>query len=449
MKLNIVVASMCVLGLISCPSFAATQVKQKTQKVTHEEVYKGDYKDEVVPMCPRVDVTTTLMDMMSQNVGRAKPTVDCDKPIQLAGGINFDTNWGALGDNDQYMGENNTRFTLNDAYVDFTGNVNDWVHAFIELSYNNVSDEGLNSSEFSPAGETYAVYSAAYSLDELDLQQGVITVGNLDRFPLFLRVGKQFMDYGRYQIHPIMESMTQVMTQTLQTGAELGFIAPWMNFGFHGSAFVFQNPIVRNQSNIPGVAAGTVDADLDNTQPNYGIQLGFGQIGDQFGWDLGVGYMYDITGANDVAYAVTKNNGTYDIDETGAYGNRVGGLNAYGMINSGPFSATARYATALQHFEDVTLASISNEGDKPWTADITAGYAFNYYGFSQNVYLGYQFSGDAEDLLLPKNRWQVGYGIDVFKNTNLAFEFDHDHAYHDDDHNDSNKAALRLAVKFG
>lgn len=467
MKLKLVVASMSVLGLISCPAFAATQAKHKTQKVTHEEVYKGDYKGEMMPMCPRVDVTTTLMDMMSQNVGRAKPTVDCDKPIQLAGGINFDTNWGALGDNDLYMGENDTRFTLNDAYINFTGNVNDWVHAFIELSYNNVSDEDL----FHDADDdgSPAVYSAAYTLEALDLEQGVITVGNLDRMPVFLRVGKQFFDYGRYQIHPIMESMTQTMTEILNTGAEVGYIAPWGNWAFHGSAFVFQNPIVRNDDGVVGVVDAAdpddLDIDLDNTQPNYGGQIGFGQVGDQFGWDVGVGYLYDITGVNDVGYSVTQFNKTIEFGEGGAYDDRVGGLTAYAMVNSGPFAITAHYATALQHFDAVDLLNPDDDDDadaddedgaKPWTADITAGYDFNYYNYNQNIYLGYQFSGEAQYLNLPRSRWQVGYGIDIFKNTNLTVEYDHDNAYDFDDvftgeeeDNDSNKVALRLAVKFG
>jgi hypothetical protein len=369
------------------------------------------------------------------------------------------------------MGENNTRFSLNDAYVDFTGNVNDWVHAFIELSYNNVSDEGFETSVAEALDGTPAVYSAAYSLNQLDLQQGVITVGNLDRFPVFLRVGKQFLDYGRYQIHPIMESMTQTMTESLQTAVEVGFVAPWMNFGFHGSAFTFQNPVVRDENHIAGVIADTADADYDNTKLNYGAQIGFGQIGDQFGWDVGVGYMYDLTGVNDVAYAVTRANGTYEEEEIGAYRDRVGGLNAYGMINSGPFSLTARYATALQHFDGLDVAHTDDDDDidadvdgaKPWTADITAGYAFNYYNMNQNIYLGYQASGEAEDLLLPRSRWQFGYGVDILKNTNLTIEYDHDNAYdddyttvvdgvtvvHDDDNGNSNKVALRLAVKFG
>src|ERR1700733_1776679 len=100
------------------------------------ENYKeeGGYKDEgalvqPVSVCPVVDMYTLYMDAMSQNIGRAKPTVDCNKPIQFAGGINFDTTWGNRTTG--YQGEVNDRFALNDAYIDVTGNVNEWVKAFI------------------------------------------------------------------------------------------------------------------------------------------------------------------------------------------------------------------------------------------------------------------------------------------------------------------------------
>jgi hypothetical protein len=260
--------------------------------------------------------------------------------------------------------------------------------------------------------------------------------------------------------------MTQTMTEVLQTGAELSFIAPWANLAFHGSGFVFQNPVVRDHNEMTDG-----DADQDNAKLNYGIQLGFGQISDQFGWDVGVGYLYDLTGVNDVGYAVSQFDGTFGGEDAinsggvyGSYHDRVGGINAYGMINSGPFSATLRYAAALQRFNVTSLSDPDDDGDgiaevdgaKPWTADVTLGYAFNYYGYGQNIYLGYQSSGQAQNLYLPRSRWQVGYGVSVFKNTDLIVEYDHDNEYgsdtvdgNDDDHGNSNKFALRLAVKFG
>ncbi len=461
MKQNLkrVVALMSVLGLVSCPAFATAQTKH--YKTTSDNNYKDSYKDEstanykgeaIVPVniCPNINMYTLWMDSMSQNVGRAKPTVGCDKPIQLAGGINFDTAWGNLDHG--YMGEVNDRFALNDAYINATGNVNDWIKAFIELSYNNIQDDPLKNASTLPNPLSIVpepkpgLYSAGYSLETLDLQQGVIIIGDLQRFPLFLRLGKQFQDFGRYQIHPITRSMTQVMTETLQTSAELSFISGYNGMALHGSIFAFQNPMSKNNGH-PGT--------------NYGGQLGLGVISDQLGWDLGIGYIYDFTGVNDVAYAVTLFN-SGDLDGEGSYTSRVGAATVYAMLNSGPFSLTAHYVSALQHFNSADL--IDNEDDddlfddddgdhaKPWAADITGAYGFNAFDKNQDVYLGYQKSGDAVNLYLPRTRWLVGYGIDILKNTNVGFEFSHDQDYSESDEGTgegSYRGVLRVGVKFG
>src|ERR1700728_604700 len=121
MKLKRVVVLMSMLGVVSCPALADSPAKHHHQAKHLEENYKGEhmnYKGEALPMatCPRVNMYAPIMDAMSQNVGRAKPTVDCHKPIQFAGGINFDYQMAGpldLG----FMGENNRRFALNDAYL--------------------------------------------------------------------------------------------------------------------------------------------------------------------------------------------------------------------------------------------------------------------------------------------------------------------------------------------
>ncbi len=57
---------------------------------------------------------------------------------------------------------------------------------------------------------------------------------------------------------------------------------------------------------------------------------------------------------------------------------------------------------------------------KPWAAGLQAGYGFDVWGKSQNVYLGYQASRETAGLNLPKNRWLAGYGIDIVKIPCLA-----------------------------
>src|SRR5580700_3309502 len=139
MKLKSIITSMVFSGLISSPTFAANK--------DNNDMPIGGYKGELFATpCPSVSMYNPIMDAMSQNVRRAKPTVGCGRPIQFAGGINFDTQFGNL--NQGFMGENNSRFTLNDAYLDVTGNINPWVSAFMELSYNNIQNTALNTVSF-------------------------------------------------------------------------------------------------------------------------------------------------------------------------------------------------------------------------------------------------------------------------------------------------------------
>lgn len=444
-----IIASMSVLGLVSCPIYAIADTDAQ-QKSKNQKVYKGQSELPSLEVCPAVNMYTILMDAMSQNTGRAKPTVGCDKPIQIAGGINFDTTWGnrSMG----YQGEVNDRFALNDAYINFTGNVNEWVKAFIELSYTSMSDEPLSHAAIEENPLAFVdkpkpgIYSSSYTLGRLDLQQGFITIGNPEQYPLFLRLGKQFLDFGRYTIHPITRSFTQVMTESLQTAADISFISAYNGMGLHGSLFAFQNPMTEEND--------------EHGKTNYGGQLGLSTISDQLGWDIGVGYLNNITGVNDVAYAVTLfNEGSLDGD--GSYDDRVGAATIYGSINSGPFSFAIHYATALKHFnaddlttsvEDEDEEDDSEDGAKPWAADATAGYGFNAFDHSQNIYISYQVSEHAVNLYLPKNRWMVGYGIDVLKNTNATFELSHDKDYGRSvggTGEGSTRGVVRVGVKFG
>jgi hypothetical protein len=445
MKLKLVVASMSVLGLISSPVFAA-HTKHKTKMKHHQQeqmaVVAADYKGALpVVQCPRTDMYTLLMDRMGQNVGRAKPTVGCDNPIAFAGGINFDTKWGNR--NIGYQGENNQRMSLNDAYLNIFGNVNDFTTAFISADYSNFTNARVDTFN-TVTGQRPGIYSSAYTNNQLSVEQGFITIRDWAWAPLFVQLGKQFEDFGRYTIHPMVRSMDQVMTESLHTSANIGFITP---MGFHGSAYIFDNSMSRRSN---GVVSG-------HTPTNYGAALGYDQISDQLGWDIGAGYMYNMTGVNDVAYAVGIFNGGGSTSSNANYTDRVAAGTIYGDVNSGPFSLSARYVSALSHFNVVDLGKYvsgiaNNSGAKPWSAGLTGGYGFTGWNKNQNVWLGYQASGDAVNLFLPKSRWLAGYGVDMWKNTNVGLEVTHDIDYstsYGGTGNSSNGVNLRVGVTFG
>ncbi len=393
------------------------------------------------------------LDSMGQNLGRAKPAVDCNKPLAFAGGINFDYRSGNRYEG--YMGENTERYSLNDAYLDAFGRVNSMVNAFVELSYNNTSiaekltgsagANGINPNRLD--GQYSNVYPGTANGQSgisniIGLQQAYITLGDLNRSPFFVQLGRQFEDYGRYQIHAMTRTFTQVLTETLRTSANLGFVIPC---GLHGQVFLFDTPEV-SASVTGSVEAISFINQETHSGYTYGASLGFDQFCDQLGYGVNLSYLSNMVSVNDISFAVL--NQANQFTPTRFYAHAVGAIALNGHINTGPFSFILNYTTALQNFNPFDLRSqassdpspignvnslLSGIGAKPWALDATANYAFNAWFKDQNVYLGYQTGGDLALIPLPSSRWLVGYNIDLMKTCNyginLGLEWTHDIAY--------------------
>ncbi len=464
MKLKLVVVSMSVLGMISCPfAMAATQTTTTTKHKHHHHkavaaapvVYKGErvYKGEEV----------------------AAPVInDWYNRIIVDGGINFDAKWGnrSLG----YEGENNQRLSLNDVHLNVTAPINDWVKAFASLSYDNASQTlpgaNLAANSLFLATQPYVrpatgVYdNIKDNIGGVVIEQGYIRFENANQLPVYMVLGKQFVDFGKYNLHPITQPLTQVMSETLRNAVTVGFNTALSspNIGVFGSLYGFDNQYTRGVSTL--APAGTTVS--SGQKMNYGAQLGVGQTNDSFTWDLSADYMYNMIGVEGIAYAVgifngsnlAANVGNNGVATGGTYQNKVSGFALNADLKTGPFDVELRYVSALQNFSVYDLSKNvystatlgAGQGAKPWTAGINAGYAFNAWEKNQDVYLGYEASGNAVNLFLPQSRWLLGYGVDVLKNTNVGLEWDHDIAYgvsKGGSGNSSNQVGLRVGVKFG
>ncbi|MDR3477844.1 MAG: LbtU family siderophore porin [Gammaproteobacteria bacterium] len=433
MKHKLIFASVGILGLISNLALAHTQTQSQAASYQHKKThhvtevqYKGDYKDMgALPtiVVPQVDLHQLRYDAMSQNTGRSKAMPDWFNRIGISGGLNVDGHWGNRTSG--YMGENYVRVSVNDAYMNISANINDWAKAFSSLSYSNFSG---------PNGVIGGSYSTAYTNDLINLEQGYVTIGNFAVSPIFFQVGKQFTDYGRYQIHPLVRTMAEVMTESLQPSAKLGFITQG---GLHGDIYAFDNPATQFRH--------------QHSNTIYGAALGFDQINDYIGFDVGIGYMSNIVGVNDIR-SMIGNAPFFNRN----YVHLVGGLAVYADVNSGPFSISARYTSAIQQFNPVDLSTQFENpfasGARPWAADVTGGYNFNAWSRSQNLYIGLQSSNFAVNLGLPRTRLLIGYNIDMWKNTNVGFEWDHDKAYSSGNRGtgrSENIVGARASIKFG
>jgi hypothetical protein len=299
-------------------------------------------------------------------------------------------------------------------------------------------------------------YSDVYDVNRLTVEQGYLQISNFDQSPLFLKLGKFYQDFGRYTIHPITRSLTQVMSESLQTAAQAGFITA---MGFHGDIAAFDTPL--NPRSIYPLTTPTGASTIQgHSVTDYSASLGFDQMNDQLGWGINLGYMYNMLGVNDMAQVVSQYQSLNVSTDDGSYKNRVSAGTVDAYIMSGPFSLIGDYVTALQSYSNNDLGSKSQaavlagtgSGAKPWAGNLQAGYGFNGWNKNQNIYIGYQVTGDAVSVFLPKNRWVAGYNIDMWKNTNLGLELDHDTDYGTSQGgtgDSSNLINFRAAVKFG
>ncbi len=475
MKLKLVVASMSVLGMISCPLLAATQTTTTTKhkhhhRAVHRQVASTTYKGERVYKGEEV----------------AAPVInDWYNRIAVDGGVNFDAKWGnrALG----YEGENNQRLSLNDVHLNITAPINDWVKAFASLSYD-------NASQVLPGANIFAANSLAFvgqpyvrpktgkydnikdTIGGINIEQGYIKFANASQTPFYLTLGKQFVDFGKYNLHPITQPLTQVMSETLRNAVTLGFNTTLMttSLGAFGSLYAFDSPYKQQlAATVPfGTVPVTVPPMTGSTQGHskaiYGGRLGIGQINDSLAWDLSADYMYNMIGVEGIAYGVGVFNGSNPFGNVGNNGtstggtfqNRIGAFALNADLKTGPFDVELRYVTALQRFNVFDLSKnvyptaslATSQGAKPWSAGINAGYAFNAWEKNQNVYLGYEASQNTVNLFMPKSRWVAGYGMTIMKNTDVGFELDHDIDYamsKGGTGNSSNQLGLRVGVKFG
>lgn len=462
MKLKLVVASMSLLGLVMSPvAFAHTTHKAKThhhhQNKKHHAKHHRHHamraqKQDFVPPARPEPVTASnfqneTLTAMNQNTNRGMPEPEWFNRIGIGGGINVDIGkLGARGNN--FTGVNTQRLSINDAYINLTGKINDYAKVFASIDYSNPS-EG-NPAVQGQLGNAYrsARYAHVYDTNELNLEQAFVTLSNYSNFPFFIQIGKHFADFGEYEIHPQTRSLTQVMSETLATSVGAGFI---MENGVRADIYAFDNP----KSEIGESKKAT----------NFGVTLGYKHdISDRVNLNLGIGYLDNLLAVNDISEIVSDFNNT--AHRGAGYTDSVSGGAVYADLATGPFNLGAQYVAALQRFnvndlpKDVGLQSVGQTGvvpagatgAKPWAAGLQAGYKFNAMDRDQNVYVGYQASNEAADLFLPKTRVQLGYGLDLVKNTTLGVEWNHDNGYsvaRGGNGKSYNLVSLRTAVRFG
>jgi len=261
----------------------------------------------------------------------------------------------------------------------------------------------------------------------LEIDEAIITLGNLEASPVYLSTGQLYVPFGNFESNMISDPLTLELAEAREKALQLGFEAG----GAYGSIYGFN---------------GSTQDDARDTIDHYGAQIGFAMETGPASFDLGIGYISDISDSDGLTDALGgEDNVPYLVDY-----DYVNGLAAHLIVNAAGVNLIGEYVMALDTFKMDHLAFNGN-GAEPKAWNVELGYTFKLANKEMTFALGYQGTEEALALGLPETRYLGGLSMGIFQNTTLSLEyaFDEDYAQSEGGTGeDATQVILQLAVEF-
>ena len=274
-------------------------------------------------------------------------------------------------------------------------------------------------------GRLVLLYEEGEEDDHIIVDEGTVTLGNMELFPATLTVGKKYLPFGSYLTSMISDPLPLELGETSDTTAQVDFQVA----GLYGSAYVFNGDINETGE--------------DDKIDTFGAALGYADVIGEISYDTGLEWVSNIGDSDGIGDHLNATSS----DEIKDY---VDGLSAHLLMSYGPVNFFAEYVGALQSFEPTEI-SYRGEGARPEAWGFEIGYNTELLSRETLFSIGYQGSNEAVDLEIPETRYLASARFSLLKNTSLAFEYSHDKDYDSGDggtDENADTATMQLAVEF-
>lgn len=277
-----------------------------------------------------------------------------------------------------FADESESKFELATVELGFVGKMTDWATAHLTFLYEEGGD------------------------DKVLVDDAHIFIGNIDKFPVYLNAGRQYVPFGNFTSNMISDPLTLEIAETQETALQLGFAAN----GAYGCVFAFNGDTNEDSG--------------DSLIEQYGANLGYTFERDNFALDVGVSYMNSM-GDTDGLSGILKDQNLFESDY-------VDGFGAYAVSSLGPVRLIGEYITALDSFED----AVHSVHSQPMAFNLEAAYDFSLGKIESTLALAYQGTDDMAGTL-PETRILGTLALGIFNSTTLAFEYTHDEDFDEAD----------------
>ena len=306
----------------------------------------------------------------------------------------------AVGTVNDYDGDNASGVVLQTAELTTEAVVNEWTSASVTILHEDDAP------------------------DTWEVDAGTITLGNLDKKPYYLTMGRMYVPFGNFATHLVTDPLTLELAEIRETAVQLGYVADNLS----GSFFMFNGD--------------TNTAGDDDTMQQFGFNIDYVMEKSGVTMEMGGAYISNIADSE----LITDSLGVFPT----TLDSYVPGISAYFNYLRGPMSFMFEYIEAQSDFDAAELA-FDGDGAKPSAYKLEFGYDFKQSGRDMTAAIAYQSTSEAVDLGLPEKRLSFGLSIALFENTTLGLEYLADTDYGTGDGGTGDKATAmgaQLAVEF-
>ena len=285
-----------------------------------------------------------------------------------------------------------------------------WFTAYADLSTNRNAKDTYWAQSVIPGTTNYGpgfsrsnTSTDIYNNNEsaINLTQGFLMLGDLSKMPVYMLVGKKYVDFGSFaNQEQTWQPLTNYFNQDRQTQVADGFYT----HGFHGAVTLFKAPWTT----------GTGPGYVSNQLSTMAATLSYGTSVNKFGLHGGLSYTTNMNTAARALYSSSNDGGV------GGNTQRVSGGILFAEVNFNPITVTANYASAMR---SVTTNNIQG---KPSAWDIGVKFDFNLMNRANWLSVNYS---NAQDRDAPANftnkQWLFGWNMQVSRDISANFQYGH------------------------
>ena len=261
--------------------------------------------------------------------------------------------------------------------------------------------------------------------ENITLDEAHMTLGNTEKFPLYLRAGKWAQGFGgAFDTAMSTDPLTKNLGETKEAAIAVG--------------------VTKGGATLEGYVynGDTQKTGEGNNIDQFGLSASYATTVNGIGFDGGVGYIRNMADSD----GLTEGLGT----NATAIADYIGGFEAHAAMTIGDFTLRGGYMAALDAFQAGEIA-FNGKGAKPKAWVTEASYATKIMDKDTTFALTVQGTKEALALGYPETRVGGAVTVGIFDKVAVTGEYLHDEDYGTADGgtgNSGHTATLKLAAEF-